>query len=200
MKRSVIKAAGITALVVPLLSGCYIGKDAATQTQRNSGNGTSVVVPGMTIDNATIVAGNPESGKGAFLGTLYNTTDQPDALIAISTDGGEAKLLPDPVPVPAMAAVAISSTSEAKADFQGLTERPGQYAPLTLTFRNAGEAEFSSLVVPPYGYYLEAAPEGTEEIEKVIVVEEGESKVESEGEAEEAVAVEVEEVEEPAAE
>ena len=172
MKRSIVSSLGLAALALPLVSGCYIGPDAATQTQGNSGNGTSVAVSGMKVDNATIVAGDPDSGKASFLATLYNPTDQEDELVSLSAGEGEATLLPEPVKIPPMATVTIQTGKDAQANFDGLEAQPGQYADVSLTFRSAGQADFPSLVVPPYGYYSDAAPEGTEELpEKVTVIE-----------------------------
>lgn len=148
-------------LLAPLVAGCHSGMDAATGQQGATGNGIEVSTDGMQIDNATIVAGDEGSQKAAFLGTLYNPTDTPDELIAIGAADGQAKLLPNPIPLPARQAVSVQTGTDAEAQFSGVELAAGTYVPVTMVFRSAGQAEFSALVVPPYGFYSDAAPAGT---------------------------------------
>jgi hypothetical protein len=154
-------AIGVTALAMPVLAGCHAGKDAPTLQQGSSGNGAEVSRSDIQIDNATLVAGNPGSKRAAFLGTVYNPTDAPDALLSIAAGSAPAKLLPEPIPLPARQAVPIQTAKAAQAGFVGLEGEPGQYVTVTMTFQRAGEAVFRALIVPPSGYYAEAAPVGT---------------------------------------
>jgi len=161
VKRSRLVALGLTALLVPGLAGCWSGNQAATTMQSASGDGTQITTTDITIDSATIVAGDPGSGKAAFLGTVYNPTDKEDALLSVVADGVQAKLTPEPVPVRAQEAVPIQTGRPVTADLAGMTAAAGEYVEVSMTFQNAGKRTFSALVVPPSGFYAEAAPEGT---------------------------------------
>lgn len=161
MKRSRLVAVGLTAVLLPGLAGCWSGPQAATTVQSASGDGTQVTTADITIDSATIVAGDPGSGKAAFLGTVFNPTDTEDELLSIVAGGVTAKMTPEPVPVRSLEAVPIQTGRPVSADFAGLTAAAGEYVEVSMTFRNAGEQTFTALIVPPSGFYVEAAPEGT---------------------------------------
>ena len=161
MKRCRLAAIGIAALMIPGVTGCWSGNNAATTVQSASGDGTQVDATDITVDSATLVAGEAGSGKAAFLGTVYNPTQSPDELVSITAGGVEAKLTPSPLPIPALGAVAIQTGKTAQADFSGLEAETGTYVDVTMTFANAGEQTFTALLVPPAGFYASAAPEGT---------------------------------------
>ncbi|MFN8126504.1 MAG: hypothetical protein U0R64_08380 [Candidatus Nanopelagicales bacterium] len=161
MKRSRLAAVGLAALMIPGLAGCWSGNNAATTMQTASGDGVQVKAQGISIDDATLVAGEAGSGKVAFLGTVYNPTETPDELVSITAGGVEAKLTPSPVPIPALASVAIQTGKAAQADFVGMDAKTGTYVDVTMVFANAGTQTFSALLVPPAGFYAGAAPEGT---------------------------------------
>ena len=173
MKRSVMFLAGVV-LMMPVLAGCYAGQDAETKVQTRSGNGVNTEIEGMLIDNATIVAGNKGSNAAAFLGTFYNPTYEPDELLSIAAADGTVSLTPEPVDLPALGAVTLKSGTENQAEFTEFQANAGEYVDVTFTFKSAARAEIPILVVAPYGEYLDAAPEGTEEeVKEVVVVEEG---------------------------
>ncbi len=161
VKRSRLAAIGIAALMIPGVAGCWSGNSAATTVQSASGDGTQVDTPDITIDSATLVAGEPGSGKAAFLATVYNPTQTPDELVSITAGGVEAKLTPSPVPVPNTTAISIQTGKDVQADFAGLEAETGTYVDVTMMFANAGEQTFTALLVPPSGFYASAAPEGT---------------------------------------
>lgn len=161
MKRTRLAAVAIAALMVPGVAGCWSGNNAATTVQSASGDGTQVDGSDITIDSATLVAGDAGSGKAAFLATVYNPTTTPDELVSITADGVEAKLTPSPLPIPPLGAVAIQTGKTAQADFAGLEAETGTYVDVTMVFANAGEQTFTALLVPPAGFYAPAAPEGT---------------------------------------
>lgn len=167
MKRRVV-ALGIAVLMVPGLSGCWSGFNAATTVQSASGDGTQVDSPDITIDSATIVAGDPGSGKAAFLGTVFNPTKEPDEVVSITAAGVRAELEPDPIEVMPLKSVAIqngktgtATEPAAAANFLAFEAKTGTYVDVVMTFRTAAEQRFTALVVPPSGFYAEAAPEGT---------------------------------------
>lgn len=163
MKHRLV-ALGLAAVMVPGLAGCWSGLNAATNQQSASGDGTQVDGTDITIDSATIVAGDPGSGKAAFLGTVFNPTREPDAVTRIVAGGVEAKLTPEAVEVLPLQAASIQTGKDAQADFLGFEAPAGTYVDVVVTFQNAGQATFSALVVPPSGFYAEAAPEGTKPI------------------------------------
>ena len=167
MKRRVV-ALGIAVLMVPGLSGCWSGFNAATTVQSASGDGTQVDAEGITIDSATIVAGDPGSGKAAFLATVFNPTRQPDEVLAITADGVRAEISPSPIEVLPLKSVAIQNGKTgtvtepaASANFLAFEAKTGTYVDVVMTFRTAAEQRFTALVVPPSGFYAEAAPDGT---------------------------------------
>ena len=63
-RRGVAVAA--VALLVPIAVGCSNVSPASLT------NGTEVIEQDITIQNATVVAGNPGSGEAAFLATIVN--------------------------------------------------------------------------------------------------------------------------------
>lgn len=167
MKRRLV-ALGLAAVMVPGLSGCWSGLNAATTVQSASGDGTQVDASDITIDSATLVAGDPGSGKAAFLATVYNPTRVPDEVTSITAGGVAAKLTPEVFEVPPLQAVAIQSGKKselgepvAAAEFEGLEAPAGTYVDVVMTFKTAGQQSFTALVVPPSGFYASAAPEGT---------------------------------------
>ncbi len=176
MKRSRLVALGLAAVMVPGLAGCWSGNDAATTVQSASGDGTQVDANDITIDSATIVAGDPDSGKAAFLATVYNPTKVPDEVVAITADGVAAKLAPEPLAVPALQAVSIQTGKPATADFVAFEGQPGTYVDVVMTFKTAAEQRFTALVVPPSGFYAEAAPEGTTPIPVKVNLDTGHSE------------------------
>jgi len=168
VNRSAIMLAAVALVLAPIATGCATGDDAATKVQGRSGDGIAIEVEGMLIDNATIVAGNPGSGKAAFLGTLYNPTSNEDALISIKAGDSQAELLPEPIPVAGMSAAKVMAGTDQQALFSDFEVPPGAYTDLTLVFESAASAQFEALVVAPYGAYVTAAPEGTDEVVKKV--------------------------------
>lgn len=144
-------------LALPALASC------AVESLDPSGNGTQVIQEGIRIENATIVGGDEGSGKAAFLGTIFNTSDADEQIVSITADGQEASLKPASVDIEAADNVMIQTGKDTTADFSGLTANEGTYVEVTVKFKNAGEAKFQSLVVPPVGFYADAAPAGTSE-------------------------------------
>ncbi len=163
MKRRLV-AVGLAAVMVPGLAGCWSGLNAATTVQSASGDGTQVDSADITIDSAVLVAGDPGSGKAAFLGTVFNPTKLPDAVTSITAGGVEAKLTPEAIEVKPLQATVIQTGKTATADFLAFEAAAGTYVDVTMTFQTAGQQTFSALVVPPSGFYAEAAPEGTKPI------------------------------------
>ena len=133
----------------------------ATESTQTTNTGTRVVESNYQIENATIVAGNPDSGKASFLGTVVNMSDEEDEILGISSDGIEATVDPDKVVVEPKGSVKFQTGSDITANFADFTAETGTWVPVSVVFRKAGLSNFEVLVVPPIGYYEEAAPEGT---------------------------------------
>jgi hypothetical protein len=185
VKRGLV-ALGLAAVMVPGLSGCWSGNNAATTTQSASGDGTQITAADITIDSATLVAGDPKSGKAAFLGTVFNPTMVEDEVTSITAGGVTAKMSPDPIVIPPQQAVAIQSgkvgdaeESAASAEFASLDAAAGTYVDIVMTFKTAGEQTFSALIVPPSGFYASAAPAGTTPIPVKVNVDTGHSESEA---------------------
>jgi hypothetical protein len=185
VKRRLV-ALGLAAVMVPGLSGCWSGNNAATTTQSASGDGTQVTAADISIDSATLVAGDPKSGKAAFLGTVFNPTLVEDEVTSITAGGVTAKMSPDPIVVPPQKAVAIQSgkasaatEAAASAEFATLDAPAGTYVDVVMTFKTAGEQTFPALIVPPSGFYASAAPEGTTPIPVKVNVDTGHSESEA---------------------
>ena len=142
MNRSAIMLTAAALLLAPIATGCATGDDAATKVQGRSGDGINIEVEGMLIDNATIVAGNPGSGKAAFLGTLYNPTNNEDALVSIKAGDSQAELLPEPIPVAGLSAAKVMAGTDQQALFSDFEVPPGAYTELTLVFESAASAQF----------------------------------------------------------
>jgi hypothetical protein len=156
--RRIVGLAAV-ALAVPTLGAC------TQESYSASGNGTQYIETDVRIENATIVAGNPESGEAAFLGTVFNTSATDDEVLSITAGDVDSELRPSPVEIPSEQNVVIQTGREVTANFKDFTANAGTYVSVSIKFKNAGEASFQSLVVPPVGFYSEAAPEGTKEIE-----------------------------------
>lgn len=159
MRRSLRRVLGIAAvaLALPAFAGCSV------ESVDPSGNGTEVIAEGVRIENATIVGGDEGSGKAAFLGSVFNTSDEVDKIVSIKAGGVEASVKPGSAEIKPGEGVTIQTGSDVTADFSGFTANEGTYVPVVITLENAGETSFESLVVAPFGFYLKAAPEGTKE-------------------------------------
>jgi hypothetical protein len=134
-----------------------------TESTQTTNTGTRVVESNYQIENATIVAGNPGSGKASFLGTVVNLTGEEDEILGITSDGMAAKIVPDKVVVEGNGSVKIQTGTGMTADFEGFTAETGTWVSVSVVFRQAGLSSFEVMVVPPIGYYNEAAPEGTKQ-------------------------------------
>lgn len=151
-----------------LTAGCYQGANGTVNLQPPSGNGTFFEVPaadgtaadqaGMVlVQGANIVAA--QSGDAALSLTMINTTEVDDALVGITTAEGASAQLSAPVEVKADSAVQVGGPQGVAVPITGLGVKPGEYAPLVLSFRNAGVSTPQQvLVVPNVGYYQSYGP------------------------------------------
>lgn len=161
MFRPRIAAVGLVAVLLPGLAGCHSGMDAATNVQQASGDGVEVKSGAIAVNALTLVAGNEGSGKAALLGTVFNNGAAADRLVGVTADGIAATLTPADVEVKPNGSVDIQTGKTAQAEFTGFKAQAGQYVPVALKFQQAGELTAQVLIVPPTGFYADAAPKGT---------------------------------------
>ena len=170
--RSRRLAAGLAAVLVaavPLLSGCFSGQGASTNTQSltPSGDGASTTVGDLTLQNFTLV--KLDGPDALLIGSVFNNGTVADTLLDVRVDGHAADI-PDLVAtiepqsyrsfgyggLGANGAVEGSAPVSAPAFYDSVfTGLVGTYVPLEITFENAGLVKMDVLVVPPTGYYAE---------------------------------------------
>jgi len=75
MPRKQLVLAIVFSATTLLLSGCATGFNAATNTQRDSGNGRSIDVGSLQIRNATIVVDLADPTRATVLMTIINNDD-----------------------------------------------------------------------------------------------------------------------------
>lgn len=170
--RSRRLAAGLAAVLVaavPLLSGCFSGPAASTNTQSlvPSGEGVSTTVGDLSLQSFVLV--HQEEGDNAVLiGTIFNEGTEPDVLTRVTIDGHDA-LVPDlantvePQGYLAFGQGGPGANSVAAPALwaEGFVATPGTYSMVAMTFERAGIVEFDALVVPATGYYADVvAPLG----------------------------------------
>lgn len=142
------------------LAACGTGQNWVDEGLIPSGNGQSIDVGTIQAQNLTLVAG-PEGSKTATLvATLINGGEKPDELASASVGAVTGTIVGGPITIEPFApqATSIGYRSPRAVDFSGLDATVATYVPLTLTFRDAGKATVSVLVVPPTGYYQGIAP------------------------------------------
>ena len=133
-------------LTIFLLTGCATGFDAATQQQDPTGNGRSVAVGDLQVQNMTVVAGETNA---ALLMKIFNDTTESDRLLQLTI--GNQNVLTD-VAIPANTKVAYGNAANPAHIFE-LSAQPGGYLPVRMQFERAGIYETSVLVVAPVNQY-----------------------------------------------
>ena len=161
MKR--IHAAAVVALLViasPVLTGCFNGKGATTNSQAtmNSGNGVSARAGQVHVENATLVLG-PEDSKSATLATrIVNAGPVPDRLVYATVNGMPADITAGGIDLAPGASVSFGFESDTWINAYDLDAVTSTYVPVQLGFAEAGLVSMSVLTVPPVGYYEGIAP------------------------------------------
>lgn len=170
-KSFTLAAAGL--LCLPALSGCWAGLDATTTVQEDSGNGITADVDGIEVRALTLVAGNSDTTAASVTTTIVNSTDEELKITSAKAAGrpgtieGDVEIVPD-------SGLVVGTEADAQINFTGVSARPGEYVDFEMTFSNGSTVADSVLLVPPVGFYEEAAPAGTtpeprEEVEEVEV-------------------------------
>jgi hypothetical protein len=156
-------AAALTLSLALALTGCASGFDAATTTQRASGNGANANLGDLQIRDITIVTA--EGGAGTIIGTIVNRGFEDDALVGVDlidpagrvTIGGTAAV-GGALPLVAQTSTRIGYNAEDHADVTGLTVSPTQYVRTRLRFKVAGTVEMLVMAVEPIGIYEGITP------------------------------------------
>jgi len=173
--RTATTALALTLALMPALSGCAIGFDAATGQQKASGNGATADIGALQIRDLTIVMGPSGSTSATLIGTIINTGADADALTGVTiispadakvtiagagvVDGALA------LPAGSRANPSASSTrfgynSETHVDVTGLTVSPSAFVQVQLTFKVAGQPKpLTVMTVLPIGIYEGIAPQ-----------------------------------------
>ncbi|CAB4851066.1 unannotated protein [freshwater metagenome] len=173
--RTATAVLALTFALMPALSGCAIGFDAATGQQKDSGNGTTADIGALQIRDLTIVMGPSGSNSATLIGTMVNTGTDADALTGVTiVSQADAKVaftgpgvVDGALTLPAASAAkpAASSTrfgynSDTHIDITGLNVSPSAFVQVQLTFTVAGQpTPLSVMTVLPIGIYEGIAPQ-----------------------------------------
>ena len=150
MARKKFAGVAIFGLSALLLSGCALGFNTGTETQKNSGNGRTADAGELQVRNAVVVVDPADITRGSLVMTVINTSETDDELNGIAaakTVGTEGTVS---VALPHREAVSIGSNSDAKivlTSVSGALE-PGTFVNLTLMFKSGESIPMSLLVVP----------------------------------------------------
>lgn len=165
MSRKHFAFAVILSAATLMSSGCATGFNAATNTQRDSGNGRSVDVGALQIRSATVVVDPADPTRATVLMTIINNDDiSDDTLIDIATADtvgveGEVRLA-----LPAQQVVNIGFDSEFRivlTSESGLV--PGQFVNVSLILESGQSVPLSMLINAKTGIYADIEiPAGVE--------------------------------------
>ena len=147
---------GITLALVTLstTTGCATGFSAHTNSQQPSGNGRYATAGDLEIRNATIVANPKDPSKGTLLVTIYNSGQENDAVIGISS-AEIASQSKQSIELPALGSVQIGYNSTTNVSLSSATGSliTGNLVPLTFYFANTPSLPMELLVNANDGIY-----------------------------------------------
>lgn len=154
-RRSSIALAAIALVALPVLSGCWSGKEATTnmQASMNTGNGVEAEIGTMEVVNVTLVKGEG-AGPAQLIGTIVNNGTTEDFVDSVEVDGKTITFRPALTPIFGGNSVAFGyQDAVVKAPVRGVKPEVSTYVPVTFNFRNAGQLKISVLTVPATGFY-----------------------------------------------
>jgi hypothetical protein len=156
--RSIYGVAAGIALISLTLTGCYNGQQATTNVQATqpSGNGNTLRVGDIVVDNATAV--QDEAGNATVLMRITNQGTDPDALVAAVLGEQPATLTPGPVEIGPGESISFAWDATHFVNLPGLNADMSSYVPLGLQFAIAGITESDIMIVPPTGIYAGIMP------------------------------------------
>ena len=157
MSRKHFAFAVVLGAATLLTSGCAAGFDAATNTQRDSGNGRSVDVGSLQIRSATVVVDPADPTRASVLMTIINNDDTlDDTLIGIATAdtvGVEGEVR---ISLPAKQVVDIGFNSELRivlTSASGLV--PGEFVNVSLILDSGQSVPISMVINEKTGIYAD---------------------------------------------
>ena len=160
-----VAAAALVVAMVPALSACSTGPNAATTTQQPSGNGSSANLGPMQLRGVTIVTGG-DLPVGTVIGTIVNTSTDPDVLTGVSVaapSGATATIVggataDGQLALPPRTPVQIGYQGSEQIDLSGFRIDPSAYAEVVFTFEKAGTVTVPVMSVPASGIYAGLGP------------------------------------------
>lgn len=157
MSRKHFVFAVVLSAATLLTSGCAAGFNAATNTQRDSGNGRSVDVGALQIRSATVVVDPADPTRATVLMTIINNDEtSDDTLIGIATAdsvGVEGEVR---ISLPAKKVVDIGFNSELRmvlTSEAGLV--PGQFVNVSLILESGQSVPLSMVINEQTGIYAD---------------------------------------------
>ena len=162
IRSRVAPALAVSLLAVLPTAGCYQGFDGTVNSQGPTGNGTDFTVPAedgtVQVQDATLVADPENPSTANLIMTVVNSGTAADALLS-ATIGSAQGATEGPVTVEPGQSVRIGGPGgEPGIAVTGLTRPVGSYETVQLSFRDAGSADATVLIVPATGYYEDYAP------------------------------------------
>lgn len=157
MSRKHFVCAVVLSAATLMSSGCAAGFDAATNTQRDSGNGRSVDVGSLQIRSATVVVDPADPTRASVLMTIINNDDTlDDTLIGIATDdavGLEGEIR---ISLPARKVVDIGFNSELRIVLTSTSKLlAGQFVNVSLILESGQSVPLSMVINEKTGVYAD---------------------------------------------
>lgn len=157
MPRKQLVLAIVFSATTLLLSGCATGFNAATNTQRDSGNGRSIDVGSLQIRNATIVVDLADPTRATVLMTIINSDDAAAEILTgveVSNDVRVEEYLL--IALPAKQVLNIGFDSEYRivlTNTAGFV--PGQFLDVSLILKSGQSVPLSILINEKTGIYAD---------------------------------------------
>jgi hypothetical protein len=157
MPRKQLVLAIVFSATTLLLSGCATGFNAATNTQRDSGNGRSIDVGSLQIRNATIVVDLADPTRATVLMTIINNDDAvAEILTGVEVANNvrvEEYLL---IALPAKKVLNIGFDSEYRIVLTSAAGFvPGQFIDVSLILKSGQSVPLSILINEKTGIYAD---------------------------------------------
>ncbi len=157
IRFAAVAAAGLTFVSLGL-TGCWNGKNAATNVQSTqpSGNGNPMKAGEMVVDNTTVV--QDEAGNATVLMRITNQGTTSDTLIAAVLAEQPAEITSGSVEIAPGESISFAWDAIHFVNLAGLNAPISSYVPIGLQFANAGITGTDIMVVPPTGIYADIKP------------------------------------------
>ncbi len=159
--RRGLTAVAVAAIAVSL-TACGAGKNAQTNHFYMPASGRNVDVPNpvsyhepwMAIRNTILVTSTDHPSRSTLIVAFVNNDVDDDLLTSLTVDGVAQQLPSGGIPLPNHTLVSVGwLNSHYFITVKGITAKPGDWVPVTLTFKNAARASFNILNVFDTGDY-----------------------------------------------